>query len=128
MKAGPQHIGTVGVLLSAFAGSSTTASAAERCTQTSEPIEMDRPDITNSTHGHSGRQLSDRTLNQLQRARRQSGLDRTNSRLRFGVAPCLEILLDLPSYVSTFRGSGPSGFSDIAPAIKCQISANPGTI
>jgi hypothetical protein len=48
--------------------------------------------------------------------------DGTNSRLRLGVAPCFEVLLDLPSYVTSPHGPGPSGFNDIAPALKWQIS------
>jgi outer membrane putative beta-barrel porin/alpha-amylase len=52
--------------------------------------------------------------------------DGSNSRLRLGIAPCLEVLVDLPSYVSTFRGPGASGFTNIAPAVKWQISPIPG--
>jgi hypothetical protein len=31
---------------------------------------------------------------------------RTNSRLRLGIAPCLEVLVDLPTYFVTVRGTG----------------------
>jgi hypothetical protein len=48
--------------------------------------------------------------------------DGTNSRLRLGFAPCLEMLLDLPTYVIAARGPGPSGFTNVAPGIKWQIS------
>jgi hypothetical protein len=51
---------------------------------------------------------------------------RTNSRLRLGIAPCLEVLVDLPTYFVTLRGQAGSGFSDVAPAIKWQISPVPG--
>ena len=34
----------------------------------------------------------------------------TNSRWRLGFAPCLEVLVDLPTYVTPLRGAGPSGF------------------
>ena len=50
----------------------------------------------------------------------------TNSRWRLGIASCLEVLVDLPTYVTTLRGAGPSGFGDIAPAVKWQISPVPG--
>jgi hypothetical protein len=53
-------------------------------------------------------------------------LNGTNSRWRLGIAPCLEVLVDLPTYVATFRGAGPSGFSDVVPAVKWQISPLPG--
>ena len=55
-------------------------------------------------------------------------IDGTNTRWRLGVAPCLELLVDLPNYVANFRGVGSSGFSDASPAIKWQISPAPGTI
>jgi hypothetical protein len=53
-------------------------------------------------------------------------LDGTNSLLRLGIAPCLEVLVDVPTYVTPFRGSGASGFTNVAPAAKWQISPIPG--
>jgi hypothetical protein len=38
------------------------------------------------------------------------------------------VLIDLPNYTGTFRGVGPSGFGDVAPAVKWQISPNPGKV
>ena len=55
-------------------------------------------------------------------------VDGTNTRWRLGIAPCLEILLDLPSYVADIRAPGSSGFSDVAPAIKWQVSPIPGKV
>ena len=49
-------------------------------------------------------------------------------RWRVGVAPCLELLLDLPTYFANIRGPANQGFSDIAPAIKWQISPIPGKV
>jgi hypothetical protein len=43
--------------------------------------------------------------------------DGTNSRWRLGIAPCLEVLIDLPNYTDAFRGTGPSGFGDVTPAL-----------
>jgi hypothetical protein len=45
-----------------------------------------------------------------------------------GVASCLELLIDLPTYFANVRAPGSSGFSDIAPAIKWQVSPIPGKI
>ena len=45
-----------------------------------------------------------------------------------GVAPCLELLVDLPTYLSTIRGQAGSGFSNVTPAVKWQISPMPGTL
>jgi len=47
---------------------------------------------------------------------------------RLGVAPCLELLVDLPTYFAKVQGPGNSGFSDVSPALKWQISPIPGKI
>jgi len=57
-----------------------------------------------------------------------SVFDGTNSRWRLGVAPCLEVLVDLPDYQGVFRGAGPSGFGNVVPAVKWQISPVPGKV
>jgi hypothetical protein len=101
-----------------------TAGAAE-CTQPSNPIEADRPDITNSSivlsvgsfQGENGINLSRRDGAQV--------FDGANSRLRLGIAPCLEMFVDLPSNVIAFHGFGASGFTNLASAVKWQISPIP---
>ena len=55
-------------------------------------------------------------------------LDGANTRLRLGVAPCVELLVDLPTYFAAVRGSATWGFSDVAPAVKWQISPVPGKV
>jgi hypothetical protein len=104
----------------------SAAQAAEGCTQPSAPIATDRPDVTNSSVVVPVGSLQNE--NGINVSRRDGGdiFDGTNSRLRLGIAPCLEVLLDLPNYVGTFRGEGPSGFGDVAPALKWQISRVPG--
>ena len=111
------------LILSAPAAPATTA---DGCTQTSAPIETDRPDVTNSSvvvpfgsfQSENGVNISRREGAQI--------FDGTNTRMRFGIAPCLEVLVDLPSYVTAFSGPGGSGFTNVAPAIKSQISPMPG--
>jgi hypothetical protein len=109
----------------ALVASAAPAIAAE-CTQSSAPIETDRPDITNSSvvvpvgsfQSENGVNISTREGAQI--------FDGTNSRLRLGIAPCLEVLLDVSTYVTPVSGSGASGFTDVAPAVKWQISPIPG--
>jgi hypothetical protein len=55
-------------------------------------------------------------------------LDGTNTRLRLGIAPCLEILADVPTYFDALSGRADSGFTNVTPAIKWQISPVPGKI
>jgi Putative MetA-pathway of phenol degradation len=40
----------------------------------------------------------------------------------------LEVLVDLPTYFANVKAPGSSGFSDVAPAVKWQISPLPGKI
>ncbi len=48
--------------------------------------------------------------------------------MALGIAPCFELLVDLPTYFANLRGPGNSGFSDVAPALKWQVSPIPGKI
>lgn len=88
----------------------------------------DRPDVTNSSLVvPTGSFQSENGLNFTSRDGGR-GLDGSNARWRFGVAPCFEFLLDLPSYVGTIGTPGSQGFTDIAPAVKWQVSPVPGKI
>jgi hypothetical protein len=105
-----------------------SAAIADGCPKSSDEIATDRPDITNSSivvpvgslQNENGINLSARSGERV--------LDGTNSRLRLGVAPCVELLVDLPTYFSTIRGQAGSGFSNVTPAVKWQISPMPGTL
>jgi len=104
------------------------ATFAAECPQKEDPIATDRPDITNSSRVVP--QGSFQSENGINLSQRDAGrvVDGTNSRLRVGIAPCLEILLDLPTYFASVGGQPSSGFTDTAPAIKWQISPVPGKI
>ncbi len=106
----------------------TPAIAADQCTQASEPIDTDRPDITNSSVVVPVGSLQNENGWNVSRRDGANVVDGSNSRWRLGIAPCLEVLIDLPNYVGTFRGPGPSGFGDVIPALKWQISPVPGKI
>ena len=102
------------------------AAAAEGCTQPSEHIETDRPDTTNSSVVVPVGSLQNENGANVSRRNGADIFDGTNSRWRLGIAPCFEVLIDLPNYVGTFRGAGASGFGNVAPAFKWQISPVPG--
>jgi len=104
------------------------AVAAEGCTQTSASIATDRPDVTNSSVVVPVGSLQNENGVNVGRRDGADIFDGTNSRWRLGIAPCFEVLIDLPNYVGTFRGTGASGFGDVAPAFKWQISPVPGKI
>jgi hypothetical protein len=104
---------------------SATAAWAGECPSPGSEIATDRPDVTNSSlvvpvgslQGENGINSTGRGADKT--------FDGTNSRLRLGIAPCLEILVDLPTYVRGFQGATDSGFSNVAPAIKYQIGSLP---
>jgi hypothetical protein len=114
------------VLVTVLASPADQARAAEGCTQPSAPIATDRPDVTNSSVVVPVGSLQSENGANVSRRDGADIFDGTNSRLRLGIAPCLEVLVDLPNYVGTFRGDGASGFANLTPALKWQISPVPG--
>lgn len=115
-------------LLSTLAILGSVDARADACPTAKDGIATDRPDVTNSSlvvpmgsiQSENGVNFSVRDGVRF--------LDGTNTRWRLGIAPCLELLVDIPTYFANIRGPGSSGFSDVAPAIKWQISPIPGKI
>jgi Putative MetA-pathway of phenol degradation len=113
-------------LLAIFLTLAAVDARAEGCPQPSDEIATDRPDVTNSSLVVPvGSFQSENGINSSSRNSGQT-IDGTNSRWRLGIAPCLEVLVDLPNYFANVRSPGTSGFSDVAPAVKWQISPLPG--
>jgi len=99
---------------------------AESCPTAMDELATDRPDVTNSSLVvPTGSFQSENGANLTARDGGRT-IDGTNTRWRLGVAPCLELLVDLPSYVGNVRAPGASGFTDVAPAVKWQVSPLPG--
>src|SRR5262249_22732230 len=101
------------------------AAPAEGCPQPSEPIETDRPDVTNSSLVVPTGSLQVEDGVNLTGRGASSIADGTKPRVRVGIARCFELLADLPVYSSPVRGAGDSGFSDLAPAVKWQLGPLP---
>jgi Putative MetA-pathway of phenol degradation len=115
-------------LASAFAILAAGEAWADACPTAKDEIATDRPDVTNSSIVvPTGSLQSENGVNVSARDGGRS-IDGTNSRWRLGVAPCLELLVDVPTYFANVRAPGSSGFSDLAPAVKWQISPVPGKI
>jgi hypothetical protein len=106
----------------------TGSARAESCPSAKDDIATDRPDTTNSSIVVPVGSLQNE--NGVNFTMRDDGrtIDGTNSRWRLGVAPCLELLVDLPTYVAPLQGSASRGFSDVSPALKWQISPMPGKV
>jgi hypothetical protein len=124
------HRQTIGkratILAMLFVCHSTISAKADACPIIKDEIITDRPDVTNSSvvipagslQIENGVNLSARDGDRL--------IDGTNTRLRFGIANCFEFLLDTPTYSANVSNPKNSGFSDVAPALKWQISPVPG--
>ena len=118
------------VLLAALATCAGPAgrAAAAGCPSAADAIDTDRPDVTNSSlvvprgslQAENGVNLSGRGS--------AAALDGTNTRLRLGIADCAEVLLDAPNYSRAVRGDASSGVSDVAPAVKYQLSGLPDRV
>jgi hypothetical protein len=94
-----------------------TPAIAADCPTSASDITTDRPDVTNSSIVVPTGSLQSENGVNLMRRNGAPIVDGTNSRLRLGVAPCLEVFVDLPNYFAAVRGPASSGFSDVAPAI-----------
>jgi hypothetical protein len=115
-----------GLFVSACLG--TPAAAADRCPQGGSEIATDRPDVTNSSLVVPAGSLQvENGINVTARDGART-LDGTNSRVRLGLAPCLELLVDLPTYFAAVRGQPGSGFTNVTPAVKWQLGPLPGDI
>ncbi|WP_441708105.1 transporter [Hyphomicrobium sp. 2TAF46] len=113
----------MGLLL--LVGFSAPTIAADGCPTSKDEIATDRPDVTNSSLVvPTGSFQSENGVN-LSRHDGATIFDGTNSRLRLGIAPCLEVLVDIPNYFAVLSGKANSGATDVTPAIKWQISPVP---
>jgi hypothetical protein len=116
------------VLLTLLVYHSTFTAKADSCPGIGDEIATDRPDVTNSSVVVPAGSLQiENGVNFSMRAGDRF-VDGTNTRLRAGIANCLEFLIDMPTYFANVRSSEKSGFSDVAPALKWQISPIPGKV
>jgi hypothetical protein len=106
----------------------TITAKADSCPTSKDEISTDRPDVTNSSLVVPAGSLQ--IENGVNFSARDGGrfVDGTNTRLRLGIAQCFELLVDTPTYFANVRSPGNSGFSDVAPALKWQISPIPGKV
>jgi len=116
------------VLLTLLVYQGTITAKAESCPTTRDEINTDRPDVTNSSLVVPAGSLQIENGVNFSARDGSRFVDGTNTRLRAGIANCLELLVDVPTYFANVRGLEGSGFSDVAPALKWQISPIPGKV
>ena len=106
----------------------TITARADGCPSTKDEITTDRPDVTNSSLVVPAGSLQIENGVNFSTRDGDRFVDGTNTRLRAGIANCLEFLVDTPTYFANVQGPKNSGFSDVAPALKWQISPAPGKV
>ena len=106
----------------------TLSAKADSCPSIKDEIVTDRPDVTNSSVVIPAGSLQIENGVNLSARDGDRVIDGTNTRLRFGIANCLEFLVDTPTYFANVGNPQNSGFSDAAPALKWQISPVPGKV
>ena len=106
----------------------TLSAKADTCPSIKDEIITDRPDVTNSSVVIPAGSLQIENGGNLSARDGDRVIDGTNTRLRFGIANCLEFLVDTPTYFANVGNPQNSGFSDAAPALKWQISPVPGKV
>ena len=115
-------------LLGVSASGAEISAEDDTCGDVEKEIATDRPDVTNSS------QVVPRASVQVENGINWTGrhgvtvIDGSNTRLRFGLMQCTEVLFDLPNYFRSLHGAELTGFSDFSPAIKRQLGHLPGDI
>ena len=129
LACGPISIGKLAIVLPMLlVYHSTIAAKADSCPGIGDEIATDRPDVTNSSVVVPAGSLQIENGMNFSARDRDRFVDGTNTRLRAGIANCLEFLVDLPTYLASVHGPGNSGLSDVTPALKWQISPVPGKV
>jgi len=85
-------------LLVSLLRSCVSPRVADGCPKPSDEIETDRPDITNSSRVVPQGSLQFENGVNFTTPDNSNVLDDTNIRARLGIAPCLEVLVDVPTY------------------------------
>jgi hypothetical protein len=107
---------------------STFTAKADSCPSAKDEIATDRPDVTNSSLVVPAGSLQIENGVNFSKRDGDRFVDGTNTRLRAGIANCLEVLVDVPTYFASVRGGEGSGVTDVALALKWQISPIPGKV
>ena len=108
------------LLLFAWAANVRQA-AAQGCPTDAHVIDTDRPDETNSplVVPVGSFQVEDGVAWTAED--RSNVFDAAETRLRLGIAECLELVLDTPTYFYAIDGHAPSGFNDVVLSFKWQL-------
>ena len=94
---------------------------ADGCPTSASEISTDRPDVTNSSRVVPYGSLQVENGVDWTNRQRSDVISGTETRVRFGVARCTEVLADVPTYFYSLNGRAASGFSDLVVSIKREL-------
>jgi len=111
-----------GVLfLIALIATASVVFAADGCPTSATEISTDRPDVTNSSRVVPYGSLQVENGVDWTSRQRSDVISGSETRLRFGVARCTELLADVPTYFYSLNGRAASGLSVLMAAIKREL-------
>lgn len=97
--------------------------AAAACPSPSDPIDTDRPGVTNSSKVVPLGSFEAESGSDWMVSHGANSLSGSSTRLRLGVYNCTEFLIDAPNYVGSLNRGQPSGFSEVVVSLKRQFPA-----
>lgn len=118
----------IALILSELAQEIVAASAAEHCADSQSEIQTDRPDVTNSSFVVPNRSLQAEYGINLTAHQALRSIDGTNTRIRLGVAHCIELLADLPDYFYSVHGGARLAFRTSRPPLKRSLGRFPAVL
>lgn len=95
------------------------------CATLADPIDTDRPDSPDDSPPVPPGSLQIENGVGVSRGGGVTSVDLPETRLRYGLRSCTELLIDLPDYSHAIGHGGVRGASDIAPGLKHQFEGLP---
>lgn len=95
------------------------------CSTIADPIDTDRPDSPDDSPTVPEGSLQIENGLGLSRGNGVTSFDLPETRLRYGLRSCTELLLDLPDYSHALGHGGLRGVTDVAPGLKHQFDGLP---
>ena len=109
------------LFISAMTAGVSVIFAADGCPNNASEISTDRPDVTNSSVVVPYGSLQIENGVDWTSRRQSDVISGSETRLRLGVAPCTELLADVPMYSYSLDGRASSGFSDLVVSVKREL-------
>ena len=111
----------IALIVVALIFAASAAFAADGCPTSADEISTDRPDVTNSSRVVPYESLQVENGVDWTGRQKSDVISGSTTRVRFGVARCTEVLVDVPTYFYSLNGRAASGFSDLVVSVKREL-------